>query len=120
MDGVTILTTPVPAMFSSFLKRISTSSPTLILDLSMSLVSKTKLVPFIFFTWNLDDVLYIHEFAKICFLDLLICGLSIFSPTFLTLIFSPSLNNLISEVGLNSDKTPVNLNSTFLLKSPFS
>ena len=57
VETLTILTIPVPATFSSFLKSISTSSPTLILDLSISLVNKTKLFPLILLTWNLDDVL---------------------------------------------------------------
>ena len=50
VETLTILTIPVPATFSSFLKSISTSSPTLILDLSISLVNKTKLFPLILLT----------------------------------------------------------------------
>ena len=57
VDGLILFITPVPAKFSSFLKRICTSSPTLILDLSISSVIKTKLFPLMLLTWNLDDVL---------------------------------------------------------------
>ena len=57
VETLIILTVPVPAKFSSFLKSISTSSPTLILDLSISLVNKTKLLPLILLTLNRDDVL---------------------------------------------------------------
>ena len=57
VDVLTLLTTPVPATFSSFLNNISTWSPTLMLDLSISLVSKTKLLPLILLTWNLEEVL---------------------------------------------------------------
>ena len=57
VDLLTLLTTPVAAKFSSFLKSISTSSSTLILDLSISRVNKTKLFPVIDFILNLEDVL---------------------------------------------------------------
>ena len=57
VDGLTLLTTPVPAIFSSFLKSIWNASSTLILDLSISLVRRTKLLPDILLTWNLEDVL---------------------------------------------------------------
>ena len=57
VDWLTLLTTPVPAIFSSFLNNIWTSSPTLMLDLSISLVNSTKLLPLMLLTWNLDDVL---------------------------------------------------------------
>ena len=117
--GSSILpTTPVATFDSSFLNNISIVSPTFKLDLSISLVNTTTFAPDILSTLNLDEVLYIHELAKICFLDLSSSGFNIFSPTFLTLIFSPSTNNLISEVGTNFDKTPVSLNSTFFVKSP--
>ena len=57
VDLLTEFTTPVPAKFSSFLNNICISSPTLILDLSISLVNNSKLLPFIFSTWNLEEVL---------------------------------------------------------------
>ncbi len=57
VDWFTFATTPVAAIFSSFLNNISASSPTLILDLSISLVNKTIFDPDIDPIWNLDDVL---------------------------------------------------------------
>ena len=57
VDTLTLLTTPLPAIFSSSLKSISISSFTLILDLSMSFVNKTKLSPDMLSTWNLEAVL---------------------------------------------------------------
>ena len=117
--GLSIFATvPVATFVSSFLNKISILSPTFKLDLSISSVNKTILEPDIFWIKNLEEVLYIHEFANICFLDLFSVGFSIFSPTFLTVIFSPSVKRRISVFGTNLDKTPVNLNSTFLLKSP--
>ena len=50
-------TVPVATTSSSFLKSISTLSPIFMLDLSISLVNKTKFAPDILSTLNLEDVL---------------------------------------------------------------
>ena len=57
VDWFIFATIPVAALFSSFLNNISTASPTLRLDLSISLVSKTIFDPDIDPIWNLEDVL---------------------------------------------------------------
>ena len=118
VDGVIFPTTPVATIISLSLNNISNSSSILILDLSISLVNKTAVEPVIFSIINLEEVLYIQVLTKISFLVLSLSGLSIFSPTFLTVIFSPTEDNLISETGINFDRTPVILNSTLLVTSP--
>ena len=52
------------AIVSEFLNKISTLSPTLMLDLSKKLFN-SKVVPLILSIWNLQLVLYIQEFEKI-------------------------------------------------------
>ncbi len=69
-------------------------------------------------TWNLDEVLYFQELAKISLYDEF--SFLIFSPIFFTNIFSPSFTRLTSDIVTNSDKTPVILRSILLDKSPFS
>ena len=76
------------------LSKISTSSPTFKLDLSIGLL---RVLLLIFSISYLDPVLYIQEFAKISLYVLFCCGFSIKSPIFLTEIICPSSKFKVSD-----------------------
>ena len=99
--------------------RTSTLSPTLRLDLSIS-VFNWKVEPLAESTINLELVLYTQLLANICLSVLSDEGFKIFSPTLFTKILWPSTAKEMSPVDSKVDSTPLIRTSTFLVVSPSS